>query len=114
MSYNSNPQHIAKAQFKEIKKGVDLQLELKKAWDKFKDDKSYAKKVLETGEALHAIQKSTRNNCGGLGPNQVLLRIEYAKDAILKGAGTPKETFKSDGPFQQYISKSGHKVTVLK
>ena len=114
MSYNSKPHHIAKEQFNDIKKGVDLQLQLKKAWDKFKDDKSYAQEVLKAGEELHALQKSTGNNCGGLGPNQVLLRIEYATDAITKGAGTPKATFKNNSVFKQYINKSGHKVTVLK
>lgn len=114
MSYNSNPQRVAKKQFEDIKKGVDLQLELRKQWDVFKDDRSNAKEVLKTCEALLAIQEATKNHCGGLGPNQVKLRAEYAKDAISTGQDKPKATFKNDSVFKQYINKSGHKVTVLK
>lgn len=114
MSYNSTPPKITKDMNEQIRKGVNLQLELKKVWDEFRNDKSKAKEVLKAGEELHAIQKSLGINCGGLGPNQVQLRIEYAKDAINKGQDTPTETFKSGGPFKQYINKSGHKVTVLK
>lgn len=114
MSYDSNPNYIQKKNFAEIKKGVDLQLKLQKQWETFKSNKSNAKEVLKTCEELIATQEATKNHCGGLGPNQVKLRAEYAKDAISKGQDAPKETFKSGGPFKQYINKSGHKVTVLK
>ena len=95
-------------------KAVELQQEFKKSWNSYRENPSNAQKVIDLGEELMSVQKSMGGKAlGALGPNQVLLRVEVAKDAIRKGLAK-SATKKSDGStWEHYYDENGHKVTKI-
>ena len=108
--FDSNPAHKAKERRELLIKAANLQTEFAEVFKSFQEDPSNAQEVITKGEELREVQKELGDIAAGrLGPQQVTLRIDYAKDAVAKGRATKAEkTSKSVWP--SYKNSRGQTV----
>jgi len=107
--------HIEKTEQRQnIIKAAQLQFSFAQAWNLYKADKtpSNAREVVSAGDALLDVQKALGGKAmGSLGPSQVKLRQDYAKETVAKDSATLKRS--DDSPFPSYTNAKGQKVTKI-
>ena len=95
-------------------KAAELHTDFKKAWNAYREDPSKALSVIKTGEELMAVQKSLDGKAhGSLGPAQLQLRIDYAKDTIAKGLAKSEMKKSQGSTWEHYTDENGCRVTKI-
>ena len=87
--HQSTTQKQAKEGWNTLVKMTELQTEFRKSFTEWTNDKGNSQHIVELGEELMKLQKSTGKSGGSLSMFQVMHRVEEAKAAISKGLHTP-------------------------
>ena len=87
--YSSTTQKKAKEDWDTLVKMTEMQTEFRKAFSEWSTDKGNSGHIVELGEELMELQKSTGKAGGALSYYQMMHRVEEAKAAIAKGEDIP-------------------------
>ena len=87
--YSSTTQKKAKEDWDTLVKMTEMQTEFRKAFSEWSTDKGNSGHIVELGEELMELQKSTGKAGGALSLYQVMHRVEEAKACIAKGLDQP-------------------------
>ena len=112
--HTSTTRKAAQEEWDTLVKMTEMQTEFRKSFTEWTIDKGNSGHIVELGEELMQLQKSTGKSGGSLSMYQVMHRVEEAKAAISKGLD--RTVAKKDSNSSKMIRKraNGDTVWVIK
>ena len=87
--HTSTTRKAAQEEWDTLVKMTEMQTEFRKCFSDWSSDKGNSTNIVELGEELMELQKSTGKAGGALSMYQIMHRVEEAKAAISKGLDQP-------------------------